>query len=57
MEACDKFYDMAVEACYNVYAFVRYRMDEFDDNNVLVEVIAESSIVRLDFVSVVLNEL
>ena len=32
-------------------------MDEFDNNNVLVEVIAESSIVRLDFVSVVLNEL
>ena len=48
---CDEFYNVAVETCYNVYAFARYRMEEFDDDNVLVEVIAESSIVRLDFVS------
>jgi len=55
VEACDEFNDVVVKASCHVYAFVRYGMDQFDDDDVLVIIIAETSVERFDLVTVVFD--
>jgi len=52
---CDELNDVAIKASCHIYGLARYGMDQFDDDDVLVKIVAETLVVRFDLVSVIFD--